>query len=873
MSIKIYTYTNPYELENEEYWDDIRNCPHFCVSQTLVNGLKKNYKNFTSNLNITTIRNLVNSLYKKWDDTNLRVKQMLEVDNAISKINIEGEHPESIKKSLYNNTKQIANCIRLFSELSLNPFDFKLDNINIDQRYLTDIYKIIYNSSNSSFRFIREDNSSNIDNAIKDALENAIFEKEKQISFENLNMERIVINGIHQFSPAILCAIEDISKYKEIILLFNYQKQYESLYATWLDIYNLFNTTIKFSSNEEFVPSVFIGDSYSSNVLADSIGKMVNCSYSEVNEEIYDVELLEFENTNEFANYVAKIYEEALKAKKADFNSKSSPLKYMKEHFYSPSTKVNDILRAYFPEQFEERHFLDYPLGHFFVSIMSMWDSEECNVVISNFSDIKECLNAGIIKESKNGLLINTFNTILPFIEDLSDLKSVIKKLITLKGILKIPAPEKERVGYFNVDEDSLSELISGLKDLQDIITSFFVDFKYGNDNFKSFYDKVKKFITSKVDDTSDFDKEMIEVMKKLLEKMNDTDLPDSGSFITLKQTISYYLSQNENVYSGAKWIVRGFQQLDGDIMNSNDPNNSSIYHMCCLSDKDICASKDEHLPWPLDVSFFEFVQIPLDWKYQMFLKSKTEYNNFNRYALVYGLQFSRAKCKLSYVKNTNGKENDLYHILSMLGIKAKKYNFYEVSGYTPHIVYPKNVTEFDLSSFTEKLSKIEKAKFSMCPYKAGVEVILQDHTIFRERFLIHNYMRVLIRNKVIDDLQGQAYNSKKLQDKIKDKFDSINTKFRICTKLEEAQLQAQIHSELSGKYYVKYNKFKTLSVYDYEKMQNDLNFLLTSLEKDFVYLENNEIIDLLSKDNFPYKKGKYCKYCASKDLCLESKE
>ena len=53
MSIKIYTYTNPYELENEEYWDDIRNCPHFCVSQTLANGLKKNYKNFFIKKNST----------------------------------------------------------------------------------------------------------------------------------------------------------------------------------------------------------------------------------------------------------------------------------------------------------------------------------------------------------------------------------------------------------------------------------------------------------------------------------------------------------------------------------------------------------------------------------------------------------------------------------------------------------------------------------------------------------------------------------------------------------------------------------------------------------------------------------------------------
>ena len=32
MSLSIYTYSNPYEINNEPYWDSIRNCAHFCVS-------------------------------------------------------------------------------------------------------------------------------------------------------------------------------------------------------------------------------------------------------------------------------------------------------------------------------------------------------------------------------------------------------------------------------------------------------------------------------------------------------------------------------------------------------------------------------------------------------------------------------------------------------------------------------------------------------------------------------------------------------------------------------------------------------------------------------------------------------------------------
>ena len=43
MSITIYTYSDPYNLSGEPYWEEIKSCPYFCASQTLVNGLKAIY--------------------------------------------------------------------------------------------------------------------------------------------------------------------------------------------------------------------------------------------------------------------------------------------------------------------------------------------------------------------------------------------------------------------------------------------------------------------------------------------------------------------------------------------------------------------------------------------------------------------------------------------------------------------------------------------------------------------------------------------------------------------------------------------------------------------------------------------------------------
>ena len=64
MSIVIYTYHDPYEIDKEHYWEKIKNCPYFCVAQTLVNGLRKHYKRKFDGERVTTVKRLTDSLYR-----------------------------------------------------------------------------------------------------------------------------------------------------------------------------------------------------------------------------------------------------------------------------------------------------------------------------------------------------------------------------------------------------------------------------------------------------------------------------------------------------------------------------------------------------------------------------------------------------------------------------------------------------------------------------------------------------------------------------------------------------------------------------------------------------------------------------------------
>ena len=86
MAITIYTYSNPYEIHKEPYWASIQNCFHLCVSQTLVNGLCDQYKEFYKG-KLTTVTKFINTLYEDWQSDSITISQRASIDNLIEFFN------------------------------------------------------------------------------------------------------------------------------------------------------------------------------------------------------------------------------------------------------------------------------------------------------------------------------------------------------------------------------------------------------------------------------------------------------------------------------------------------------------------------------------------------------------------------------------------------------------------------------------------------------------------------------------------------------------------------------------------------------------------------------------------------------------------
>ena len=137
MSISIYTYSNPYEISSEPYWESIRYAAHFCVSQTMVNGMEAVYPELRVG-QLTTVEYLTAALFPVWDDTKTYIKQYAALTDIMNNVvyKCSDEDKIRIKRSLNFNKTHLLDCIRLMSEMNILFENIKISRLTEEQKYL-----------------------------------------------------------------------------------------------------------------------------------------------------------------------------------------------------------------------------------------------------------------------------------------------------------------------------------------------------------------------------------------------------------------------------------------------------------------------------------------------------------------------------------------------------------------------------------------------------------------------------------------------------------------------------------------------------------------------------------------------------------------
>ena len=887
MAIIIYTYSNPYRLHKEPYWGFIKNGFHLCASQTLANGLCDQYNNDFFKGKLTTITRFINTLYDGWESSVTEINQRATVDNLIGYIDFDEIISEDIdindiRMSLRRNRAYVVKSIRLMFELGMNPDYIQDSALTYEQKCVVEIYRELRKTHNKFFMlkdgFTTEEIDISITKTMEEAFRDASYKDSDSERLAEIKKDTIIIHGIHQFTPIMLKTIEILGAHKNVFILFNYIPDYKNVYQTWLNVYSWFESKITFSPQNFYDHSKdFEGGRIADNIAAMIAGSTATIDYSN------RIEVTQFDNQTEFAGYIAKKFEDA-EIERAKDNHKRSALYYMDEQIYSANSNVNDILKIYFPEQFGERNFLDYPIGHFFIAITNLWDADSKGMRIQDINDIYECLSCGIIAEGRKGQVVTTFDKCKLYFQDEKTIRRIIKKLSRLKEkIEEMDSDSSEfmelsRIEYYDVNPDEIDDLITALKALNEVADMFFQDFRDQENDFKVFYNKVTDVLVKQVLSKEDIDADFREIVQRVLEHIKEVQgVEAKASFDCLRETMQLYLQQVPKEGKGAHWIVRNFEQIDGDVLRKNFKAQDKIYHFACLSDQDMSITHRDEFPWPLDIDFFEVAQAPVDWKYQVYVTSRLEYKNFRRYALVYGLAFSKCRIRLSFIKNAPDQENELYYLLRVLNADSKPYTMDNPNDLKKNDSYI-SVEE----SLYKEFSQYDLMKYRLCSYRFLLEAVIEGKTVYKDDFLLKIYMIILLEHRARKEFSGKAYVKSIVRNYLIEQMDELTSDFPFVSRSDKIDA-INTAEDYIQKQAVFHGKFTSIKDKEIDYMLKRENFLSvpggktanpafsevfknsTKAEVDYALSEDN-----LSLDRYRRSYNMLCDKCADKDICLE---
>lgn len=878
MSIVIYTYIDPYQLPRESYWDEIRTCPYFCAAQTLVNGLRSLYtKDFVQG-RVTTVQNLLTALFRDWESTAYKIRQHAEIDNVVSGqsfLSADSTVRERMERAFLFNRDEVFASIRVMAELALDVDEIRADRLSAEQSCIVALYRRLLSAEQSSFHLTADFDEEEIDAALLRAMTDASHEG---VDLRAVEKDRIVVHGVHQFTPLMLRAIEAIAAYKKVILLLNYQEQYANVYQTWIDIYTAFDCPLVKSAGAPISPPLMHVPDDAGNVLAHRLGRLVDGQVDGIASGAA-YEITEFDNMTAFAGYVARVFERAGRADPAH------PMRMMAEQIFAADSSVNNILKMYFPEQFGERQFLNYPLGHFFLGVANMWDSARGEMVISDVQDVQECLGAGILREDHAGQLSTIWGRLAALFEGCTtpdEMLARLRRLRMTKKYLHDPVRKEyvSHISYYAVSSDELARMEQALTDLKELAAYFYEDFEQQPHNFRAFYQRLKAYLQQDVMEAHDLEDEFTDIIRRVLKRLEEVEhIEASASFACLKETMSLYLVQEAKPGRSANWIVRDFEQIDGDILRSPRGRVNGqpiVYHFACLSDEDMSAAASSHFPWPLTDAFFEVAQNPVDWKYQVYVRARKEYQNYKRYALIYGLQFNRAHFKLSYIKSTGEREREAYYLLKLLGAVTRSY---EEQHRSPWLA---DVTEIAVAGIpVGSYSKYDYCRYQICAYKFLLESIVEGTTIYKSPFLLVKYFEVILENTVKEELEGEPFSEVGVIAALTESYEALSKYFPFVSPMNRMDVINRVRNRLFAG---KMKQFPHLKAQDrtymmirelfiHRRLTDPKQFGRDVLKEVFSPVTDEKIAEALSESALSQKKyhrniNLWCQYCANHELC-----
>lgn len=845
--IRIHTYSDPYAISQTAVWEEIRYNPWFCGSQVMANAVEKLYQSELIPGQVSTVTHLSEALFPEWTDSAAGVLLNVAIERIIQEMADNGDLSENDRHVWLSNRSQTAEVIRSLIDFGLLPEMITIDHDSREQEIALKIYERIL--ADRRFRAYFDERPVSLTEAINQGLK----EDKNPGDYSFSDQKTLVLIGIHQFTPMMVRAIRTLEQDYDLLFLFNYRQDYSRIYQTWQIVYKEMNVQIKTE------PDLPVRSGSASARFGSSLG---NLFQGKIYPEMFSsqIELIEFDNEVSFAHYVAERFEQAR------MKNPEKSLGAMKEKFYSANTDINQILQVYFPKQFEEKNLMNYPIGQFFLGMAQLWNIEQENLTFENPDAILKLLSTGMISEDRPGQLISAMHAVFPYVRHCKTITELIERLQQLEDLKDSGEDFQEHLGYFQISDNDLRRLIEALEELRTTSVEYFEVFENGTGNFSEFYRRLEQFIHREIEQDRYLQKDIVQILEKVsfnLKKLNRLQIV--GSLETMIRTMDLFLSDDSKDRKSPSWIVKGFQQIEGDILQSQFDPGDTVYHFACLSNENILHTVNSE-SWPLNQKFWDQFKEEKDWGIRICRRAEEQKGAYFEFCLFYGLLFNKRKFAISYVHNAQNQKCYPYFMLQLLNCKEDSdSSFTSLRKQESVPVVPAEPEKRECN-----YSPADFYSYVVCPYR--FQLIFDADQTFRYRtdFLIQKYLALLISQEL--PATGKS-SEMRMRSELENILDEKKEFFPDLYRSEQEDVFKDANRNL-------------------KKRKKGLDSAIGSLLKEGVLLELKELTDdqrqeiamadlqqiqlVLTAANenisqLDAKPGRNCLYCPVRDICLQS--
>lgn len=441
MSNRIYTYTKVSELKHAPYFKEIAPLPQLTMSRKMAVSMLYDMRIFRGN--IMRFLNFTQRLFPGWNTSGQKftyvtvLNQYLRDKIAIAEGKSERDWLFGCKKNLY---AAIQNIIRL-EEARVRPEDVKARDRDIS--LFLEMWKYLERIDNSITDFRSRQ---------QELEQPEIFEREVNQIFRFHGNKTIVWNGFLFLTP-IQQFVYDcfVRSGYSIYALIQDEKKYPYANEIWRHLYNekngypAYEQWIRYENPEEKNP----------------LGEIFETGQKTI---APNVKIICYSNPIEFAEDISRIKEEGF-------------------HLYcADDYTANNMLKNYFPERYEIRNLLSYPVGQFVYTMHKMWNGNLQCITLSA-DGLRTCFASGWL--SVHG------KSSIKYTDDLERILPYFTNCYTVKEW-------KERLAYFSDAYDHAYKVLNQSEENEGILSNplaVFGPFSIKEDRMDDVIDIIERLI------------------------------------------------------------------------------------------------------------------------------------------------------------------------------------------------------------------------------------------------------------------------------------------------------------------------------------------------------------------------------------------